>query len=101
MKKWLGQKLGDIESLYDVELRVDQLQRVRAGALNGLSKIRMTFFVSAETIKYGEQSRTVAFCTRAIVAACLILSDLFCFAAIDIILRQLGRQPSLGFSTVQ
>ena len=57
----------------------------------------MTFFVSAETIKYGVQSRTVAFCTRAIVAACLILSDLFCFATIDIILRQLGRQPSLGF----
>jgi undecaprenyl-phosphate galactose phosphotransferase len=57
----------------------------------------MTFFVSAETIKYGGQSRTVAFFTRAIAAACLILSDLLCFAAIDIILRQLGRQPSLGF----
>lgn len=83
--------------LCDPELRVDQLHRVRGGALNGPSEIRMTFFVSAETIKYGRKSRAVAFFTRAIAATCLILSDLFCFAAIDIILRQLGRQPSLGF----
>ncbi len=84
--------------LCDLELRVDQLQRVRGrGALNGPSEIRMTFFVSAETIKYGGQSQYAVFFRRVIVSACLILSDLLCFAVIDIILSQLGSQPSLGF----